>query len=98
MADGDCTAFKTCTKCKITKLVAEFGNQKHRKDGRNPWCRDCKSAAGKIYEAKHKERRAKQHAAWAAANPEKCRARSRAFRKRWQEADPEGYKAYNAKY
>ena len=55
MADCDFIA-KRCTKCGETKNVSEFGNQAHRKDGLNPWCRSCKSISGKDYEVRHKER------------------------------------------
>lgn len=38
---------KCCTKCKIEKSLSEFSKNKGAKDGRNYWCRACKSAHSK---------------------------------------------------
>lgn len=95
MADCDC---KTCTKCGQSKNTSEFGKQKRRKDGLNPWCKACKSAAGKIYFAANKERLRPIRAAWNAANPEKRRASTREHQARWRKADPVAYYAYMAQY
>lgn len=34
---------KRCSRCKDTKPLADFGNNKSRKDGKEPICRVCKS-------------------------------------------------------
>ena len=33
---------KRCSKCKIEKDTSAFHKSKSRKDGFNPWCKDCK--------------------------------------------------------
>lgn len=35
---------KTCTKCSETKALDEFGRDKNRRDGLNPWCKACNRA------------------------------------------------------
>lgn len=35
---------KTCTVCKETKPLSEFGTDRHRKDGKNPVCKSCISS------------------------------------------------------
>lgn len=91
-------ADKQCTKCGTSKPTDQFGKQKHRKDGLNPWCKACKSAAGKVYFAANKDRLRPIRAAWSAANPEKRRAFTREAQARWRMADPVGYRVYMAKY
>lgn len=85
---------KRCTKCSETKPVSEFGKQKVRKDGLNPWCRACKKAeAAARYLVKRDDILA-ANAAWAKANPEKRRGICRRF----AEANPDRVKGYHAKY
>jgi hypothetical protein len=45
---------KQCTNCKATKPLAEFSNDKHRKDGLNLWCKSCQKAAASVYYVKNK--------------------------------------------
>lgn len=68
MAAQDCT--KCCTKCGTIKSTTEFGNQSHRKDGLNPWCRACKSIASKEYESRNKSKLSIIRKAWRDANKE----------------------------
>ncbi len=34
---------KRCTKCKKEKRVSSFHKDRNRKDGLNPWCKECKN-------------------------------------------------------
>jgi 5-methylcytosine-specific restriction endonuclease McrA len=98
MAAADCTGMKVCSKCKAKKPVSEFGNQKSRKDGLSPWCRSCKSAAGREYDSRNRERNRNRAKDWATRNPEKRREYTKNHQRRWRKKDPVGYKAYMAKY
>ena len=40
---------KTCTKCGITKSIAEFSPRKSAKDGLYSWCLACNTANSKLY-------------------------------------------------
>ena len=40
---------KTCSKCKIEKLVNEFSNNKTTRDGLSCWCRKCQGKYSKEY-------------------------------------------------
>ncbi len=53
---------KTCSKCKITKELIEFGNDKKRKDEKNIYCKKCisektkaSSEKTKIYKKQYRE-------------------------------------------
>jgi hypothetical protein len=32
---------KRCSKCRSTKQIVEFSNDKGRQDGKSPWCKEC---------------------------------------------------------
>lgn len=89
---------KRCSKCGESKDITDFGKQAHRKDGLNPWCKACKSLAGKEYYEQHKERLKPIRDAWNLAHPDKLREYSREHQARWRAADPAGYKAYMSEY
>lgn len=100
MADAHSSTTKRCSKCRETKPIDSFGFQKIRKDGRNPWCRACKSVAGKEFEVRYKDRREVQRKAWVGANRDKYnayqrdysknnRAKVHAAWKRWREKNPD---------
>ena len=40
---------KTCSKCHVTKPLAEFNNDKNRKDGKYPQCKECTKEKRKDY-------------------------------------------------
>jgi hypothetical protein len=40
---------KTCTKCHLQKELEDFNKNKTCHDGRETWCRECKSAYMKLY-------------------------------------------------
>lgn len=75
--DGSITSYsKTCTRCRVTKLMDEFGREGRSTDGRTPACKTC-----------HRERDRRYHAD-NADNPE-YRERKREHARRYREADPE---------
>lgn len=80
MADG-----KRCARCKQTKPTNEFGPSKRTRDGLFPYCRECKRAADRASNAKHREKRSAAAKARYAANPGPAKARRR---KRYYE-DPQ---------
>lgn len=98
MADAhSITTTKRCSKCGETKLIDNFGFQKRRKDGRNPWCRACKSIAGKEYEARYKERRETQRKNWLDANRDKHNAYHREYSKKNRERVHAAWKKWRDK-
>jgi len=48
--------WKVCTKCKIDKTVAEFGNKSDTKDGKQPYCKKCVNEAKKKSNERMKEK------------------------------------------
>ena len=48
---------KTCSKCKIPKPENEFHNDKHRFDGKYPWCALCTNAYTKPIKKRHRDNR-----------------------------------------
>jgi hypothetical protein len=38
------SGWKTCSRCRARRRVENFGRNAARKDGLNPWCRDCRRA------------------------------------------------------
>lgn len=51
---------KTCTKCKETKPLSEFHNDKRNPDGYHSWCKDCIREKQRLYgRAKYRENRAR---------------------------------------
>ncbi|WP_305728691.1 WhiB family transcriptional regulator [Nonomuraea pusilla] len=41
------TVLKVCRRCSVTKLIAEFGTDKHAKDGLHKYCRRCTNETGR---------------------------------------------------
>jgi len=78
---------KTCASCKVSKPLDDYGQDKRRGDGKNPYCKDCiniKSRARYGADVERRTSRAQRIQAWRAANPEKVReyaAKSRAKNK-----------------
>lgn len=86
---------KTCKKCGgPPKPITEFYKRSGSRDGLQPICKSCDSAARAArYLANHDTEKATR-AAWRAANPEKTKAACAA----WQAANPEKKKANSAKW
>lgn len=88
---------KTCSHCKATKPRDEFTKAAGRKDGLNPWCKECTRANCKkadpektkarsaAWYAENKERRHETTKEWLANNP----CKSAEYCKKWRDANPE---------
>lgn len=66
--------YKTCTKCKSTKLLAEFGKHngaKSAKSGLRASCKKCEVIAARLYQINNCEKVRKSKRDWAAKNPDK---------------------------
>ena len=85
---------KQCSKCKSVQPVANFGNQKARKDGLNPWCRSCKRIASKAHVPKDIERHKAIKKAYKEANKERMKPYYAAY----YQANKEMYNAASAEW
>jgi hypothetical protein len=47
---------KTCSKCKETQSIENFGKDKSKKDGLRPSCKSCKKVTDKVYSSDNKEK------------------------------------------
>lgn len=83
------TETKACARCREEKSIDEFTRQASRRDGLNPYCRDCTSYYSKSYYEANKAKAYERTSAYARANPEKNRAKSAA----WRSKNPEKVKA-----
>ena len=48
--------FKTCCNCNTTKPISEFGIDNGRKDGRQPYCRECRRKIQRDYTERNREK------------------------------------------
>jgi hypothetical protein len=69
---------RTCTKCKITKPVADFGKRDDPKQPINGWryysqCRGCRNAASRDYGTADRSRRNARLSCWRKQNPTAAR-------------------------
>jgi 5-methylcytosine-specific restriction endonuclease McrA len=55
---------KRCADCEQTKPLTDFGIDRNRKDGHNPYCRQCRSKHKKIYRAAYRDRLSEQGRAY----------------------------------
>lgn len=87
-------ACKTCTKCRETKPLNEFGRDKNRRDGLNPWCKACNRANVKRYNAAHRDEINAKRKAQYAAEPELYKRRVREYARRNSEVVRAGKRRY----
>lgn len=67
---------KICVRCKIEKDINEFYKRKSRKDGFNPYCKECH----KIYYEKNKERISEKHKIYYGKNKENILKNKKIYR------------------
>ena len=72
---------KRCSKCGEAKAAESFYRDAHSRDGLQSWCKACRKA----YIAENREQVSAYHAAYYAAQPDKCKAASRAWREAHRE-------------
>ena len=70
---------KTCTKCKETKPVSEFGRNRHNKDDLASSCKTCASEKGRRHYEANKERILDRQRRYREANREKINERCRRY-------------------
>tara|TARA_R110000744_G_scaffold21626_14_gene55856 strand:- start:53 stop:694 length:642 start_codon:yes stop_codon:yes gene_type:complete len=71
---------KHCKKCDTTKELSSFSRDKRRKDGLQPYCKDCCKASTKLRRdtnTEYRERVYAQAKVWAKENAEKVAARKK---------------------
>jgi 5-methylcytosine-specific restriction endonuclease McrA len=68
---------KTCTKCSTKQPLDQFCVDASRKDGRHPWCKQCRSRRGKAYYQDNRDSILAQQLIFRRANPEHTRAINR---------------------
>lgn len=88
---------KTCSHCKATKPKFEFTKASSRKDGLNPWCKECTrsnckkedrakaKARSAAWYVENRDRRRDAVKEWLAANPGK----SAEYCRKWRDANPD---------
>lgn len=85
---------KTCRKCKSSFLLDMFTRDSRRKDGLNPYCRNCTRAASKAYDLAHPEKAKKRSRAWYEQNKTDHATRS----KNWFSENPGKASVYSARW
>lgn len=75
---------KACSKCRVTKVIGDFGFDRKRKDGRYPACRECVRVAAAVYRSKpgYAEKQAVRTKAWRERNAEHSKEMAKAYRNR----------------
>ena len=85
---------KTCFKCKTEKELDDFHRSNQTKDGRQAYCKKCRSKDKKIYRDKNKDRINAQAREYVQKNKEAVLARSREYYRK----NIEYYNEYHQKY
>lgn len=70
---------RTCSRCKETKSLSEFGRGSHGKDGLKYWCKKCTIEYNQAYRTANREKVRAADRARYAANSEKLIARQLAY-------------------
>lgn len=85
---------KTCKKCGVEKLLAEFGKHSISKDGLRYVCKPCNSTASSLFVENNPEKTKANRAAYYETNKVKIRSDQAAYRK----ANKKKFKARGAAY
>ena len=85
---------KRCPTCRLVKPVADFSRHKGRADGLEGRCRPCHTAGVRASQKRYPERDRARHRRWNAANREKSRATTAAYRN----AHPEKARDHNREH
>lgn len=88
---------KTCSRCKETKPRDEFYNNTRYVDGKQSYCKPCCLAVGRESAARNPEKRRAKNRAWHLANPDKRRVLTVRSRLRKYGLTPEDYSRLLAK-
>lgn len=92
---------KRCSACKLEKDTAAFSKNRAQRDGFSNQCKPCKRIADSRWKAENKDHELAQARKYYAQNPEKFKARVRAFnlanphyKKAWLAKNPERVALY----
>lgn len=85
---------KTCASCGETTSLGNFTNSRHRKDGKNPYCKKCTRKKSAEYAEKNPDKVKAAGAAWFQANKERRQARA----KKWFSENPGKAAEYCARW
>lgn len=85
---------KICKKCGIGKSTDCFYKDKNRKDGLQPYCKECNKLYHKKYQAKNKEKlkeyNEKYHKSYYSKNKEKIKR----YQEEWEKSNPNYHQEY----
>jgi hypothetical protein len=80
---------KRCSKCRHNLCISNFSKDKHKLDGLQHWCKDCRNNAFAAYYSKTHRTVNRVHRLWAMRNRDKmCR-----YARNWQLNNPDAFKA-----
>lgn len=100
---------KTCSKCKVSKSLSEFGKDKKMKDGVRYCCKQCNNAASVLWSKTYPERKKEARLKYVATNPEANAMAKATYRKnnkqkialqnaQYRKQKPEKNTSYGAAY
>ncbi len=76
------TVRKICPKCKVGKLLREFGNDSHRRNKKRCWCKDCCSEASRQRRIVNSETYLERARKYRQTHLKACRQRDRDWHER----------------
>lgn len=82
---------KKCADCRESKKLTEFGKDKKRKDGLNPYCKNCHNVKNKVWKKANREKVKATNRTYKENNPDKVKAINKSYR----ESNPEKSKTSN---
>ena len=85
---------KTCSKCKKSKEIEQFGTRKDSLDGRQGVCIECRTETNRIWRLKNKDRAKSNEKAYREANKEKIEA----YRKEYYQNNKDKVNAQKKEY
>ena len=88
------TATKTCSRCKVEQQIDVFTKDRRRPDGRNPYCRSCKTEMARAYRAANADKVRAKSQAYYQANKERIQAHHRDYYKNNRDEHLERTRAY----
>ena len=85
---------KICSRCKIAKSPDKFSTDNSKKDGKNKYCRHCRSILYAGYRERNPDISKNASRRWRLNNPERNKARM----EKWQDENQDHLKEYRKKY
>jgi 5-methylcytosine-specific restriction endonuclease McrA len=88
---------KTCKRCRLPKPCNAFGVERRAKDGRDCYCRRCRTELRAAARAAHPETLERARRRWLAEHPERRREVASASQRRHREAARARWQRYQAR-